>query len=368
MDAKTPFTRSIAGFFERCWLKPSQDRSAQALSNNRGQKSPLASHGRQRFPPVSASGSFRLSCCSPRCHCHTSRGLGSSLCCPASRSSWHDQDGLRGDAMAQHEAWQVGGSAAELYQRYLVPAVASLWAADLIDRAAPRPGERVLDIACGTGVVSRLAAKRMGSGRVVGLDINAGMLAVARSLNSPSIEWYEGSALAMPFPDASFDLCLCQFGLQFFPDRPAAMREMFRVLQLGGRVALSVFSAIERTPVTNALAHALDRRLRPGASSIKRSEHSLADPNELRQLAVGQGFRDVSVNTVTQTLRFASPREYVCMQMTATPMAGLVADMESGPLDVLMDAIAGDLHAALCRDGEEGVVSPQEAHVLLARK
>ena len=96
--------------------------------------------------------------------------------------------------MAQHEAWQVGGSAAELW--YLVPAIASLWAADLIDRAAPRPGERVLDVACGTGVVSRLAAERMGSGRVVGLDINAGMLAVARSLNSPSIEWYEGSALA----------------------------------------------------------------------------------------------------------------------------------------------------------------------------
>ena len=143
--------------------------------------------------------------------------------------------------MDQHEAWQVGDSAAELYQRYLVPAIASLWAADLIDRAAPRPGERVLDVACGTGVVTRLAAERMGSGRVVGLDINAGMLAVARSLSpgaGPSIEWYEGSAITLPLPDASFDLCLCQLGLQFFPDRPAAIREMFRILQLDGRVAL----------------------------------------------------------------------------------------------------------------------------------
>jgi hypothetical protein len=133
-------------------------------------------------------------------------------------------------------------------------------------------------------------------------------------------------------------------------------------------VALSVFSAIERTPVTNALAAALDRHLRPGASSIKRSEHSLAGADELCRLAAGQGFRDVSVHRVTQTLRFASPREYVRLQTTATPVAGLVADMESGPLDVLVDAIAGDLSAALCRDREEGLVSPQEAHVLLARK
>jgi trans-aconitate methyltransferase len=84
--------------------------------------------------------------------------------------------------MAPHEAWQVAGSAAELYQRYLVPTIASLWAADLIDRAAPRPRERVLDVACGTGVVARLAAERMSSGRVGRLDINADMLAVARSL------------------------------------------------------------------------------------------------------------------------------------------------------------------------------------------
>ena len=92
----------------------------------------------------------------------------------------------------------------------------------------------------------------------------------------------------------------------------------------------------------------------------------MADADELWRLA--KDFRHVSVNTVTQTLRFASPREYVRMQMTATPMAGLVADMESGPLHMLMDAIAGDLNAALCRDSEEGLVSPQEAHVLLAWK
>jgi ubiquinone/menaquinone biosynthesis C-methylase UbiE len=88
---------------------------------------------------------------------------------------------LRGKAMAQHEQWQLEGPAAELYQRYLVPLITALWAADLVERSAPRPGERVLDVACGTGVVARLAAERMGTGRVVGLDLNPGMLAVART-------------------------------------------------------------------------------------------------------------------------------------------------------------------------------------------
>jgi ubiquinone/menaquinone biosynthesis C-methylase UbiE len=93
----------------------------------------------------------------------------------------------------------------------LVPAIASLWAADLIDRAAPRPRERVLDVACGTGVVASLAAERMRAGRIVGLDINSGMLAVARSLPADAtrlIEWQEGSALALPFSDGAFDLHL----------------------------------------------------------------------------------------------------------------------------------------------------------------
>jgi hypothetical protein len=120
--------------------------------------------------------------------------------------------------------------------------------------------------------------------------------------------------------------------------------------------------------VANALADALDRHLGPTASSIKRAEHSLADADELCQLAVGQGLRDVSVYTIAQTLRFASPREYLRLQLTASPIARLFADMESGRREVLVDAIAGDLSAALCRDGEEELVSPQEAHVLLARR
>ena len=112
--------------------------------------------------------------------------------------------------MAQtQDGWQLEASAPELYERYLVPAIARLWAADLVERAAPKPGERVLDIACGTGIVARFAAATIGTGHVVGLDINEGMLAVARSRSvgpGPHIQWREASALDLPFPDNSFDL------------------------------------------------------------------------------------------------------------------------------------------------------------------
>lgn len=209
--------------------------------------------------------------------------------------------------MSASEPWQMAGSSAELYERYLVPSITALWANDLISRAAPRSGDRVLDIACGTGIVARTASERMQSGRVVGLDINPGMLAVARSIPAGRgcpIEWIQASALELPFPDCAFDLVLCQLGIQFFPDRLSALNEMFRVLVTGGRIAISVYSAVENTPVAHGLVDALDRHLGPGASNIKRSEHAFSDPSELHRLGTQAGFRDVTVEAVTQTIRF----------------------------------------------------------------
>ena len=274
--------------------------------------------------------------------------------------------------MTQHEPWQLDGSATDLYERYLVPAITSLWAADLVERAAPAPGERILDIACGTGIVARLAAERIGAGQVVGLDLNPGMLAVARSVSGghhPPIEWQQGSALELPFRDGSFDVALCQLGLQFFPDRTVALREMLRVLVPGGRLALSVYSAIERTPVALALAQALDQHLGPGASAVKRSEHALADVDELKRLVADAGFIDVTLEPVTQTIRFASPRDYVRLQIAATPMATMVAGMESERRDAVIDAITASVVSSLnSHAAGEGLTSPQEAFVVQARK
>jgi ubiquinone/menaquinone biosynthesis C-methylase UbiE len=193
--------------------------------------------------------------------------------------------------MSGHERWQLDATAPELYERYLVPAITSIWAAELLDRIGLKANERMLDVACGTGVVVRLAAKRGHAGRLTGIDLNSGMLAVARSTSADTpIEWIEGSALDLPFAPESFDAVVCQLGLQFFPDRPLALREMRRVLRPGGRVGLSVYTAIERTPAAHAFVLALDKHLGPDASKTKRAEHIFADAAEVKSLLEEAGF------------------------------------------------------------------------------
>jgi ubiquinone/menaquinone biosynthesis C-methylase UbiE len=273
--------------------------------------------------------------------------------------------------MSEQEHWQLDGSAAELYQRYLVPAITSIWAADLIERVAPKPGESVLDLACGTGAVTRLAATRMGEGRVVGLDLNGGMLAVARTgpkIGAP-IGWIKGSALNLPFDDGAFDLVFCQLGLQFFPDRPLALREMNRVLAPTGRVALSVYSAIERTPAADAFARALDRRLGPEASQIKRSEHIFPVADEVGALMSREGFDHIDLSTVTKWITFPSVLDYVRFQLIATPMAELLGNTTAAERD-LIKSIVADTQSFL---GPEMWCNscfsfPQEAHIAIATR
>ncbi|MCA6114326.1 methyltransferase domain-containing protein [Bradyrhizobium sp. WSM 1738] len=268
--------------------------------------------------------------------------------------------------------WQLEGSAAELYQRYLVPAITLKWAEDLIARAQPRAGDAVLDVACGTGVVARLAAQRVTTGRVTGLDLNAGMLAVARTLpneGSP-IAWIEGSALDLPLPSDRFDVVLCQLGLQFFPDQSKALLEMHRVLRDTGRVALSVYSAIEHTPGAHAFAGALDDVLGKDASRIKRGEHSFSDPAQLEGRLRRADFQAVEVHIVVQTIVFPSVLDYVRFQLLATPMTILLQDSDEAERQAIITSVAARTtsRSTLKMLADGNFTFPQQAYVALARK
>jgi SAM-dependent methyltransferase len=272
-------------------------------------------------------------------------------------------------AAGQPQWQQVGGNAAQVYELHLVPAMFASWAPLLVDAAGVQPGERVLDVACGTGVVTRLAAERVGDrGRVVGLDINAAMLAVARSLpavSSAAIEWCEASALDMPLPSSTFDVVLCQQGLQQFPDRPAALAEMHRVLQAPGRLVACVWGALDRSPGMAALVAALERHVGVEAANNRRAPFALADAAELGSLVANAGFHEVSVQTLTGTARFPSPAKLVEYQLSATPLSTL-----GGMSDEAFAAVVSDVSAVLrAHSTDDGRLAfPMEARLVVAHK
>ena len=236
-----------------------------------------------------------------------------------------------------------GGTPPQNYERYFVPAIGAPLATDLVGLAALRPGERVLDVACGTGIVARLAARQVGdAGRVAGLDVNPGMLAVARAV-TPSdlrIEWHEASAEAMPLPDAAFDVVLCQMGLQFVQDRDAAVREMRRVLVRGGRLLLNVPGPMPRA--FTILAEALARHAGPEAAGFVGHVFSLHDEAEIRDLVGGAGFHGVAVQSDTLSLHLPPPEEFLWQYVHGTPLAGVVAPLDDERRDALQrDVVAG---------------------------
>jgi SAM-dependent methyltransferase len=195
---------------------------------------------------------------------------------------------------------------ARAYEELFVPALFGQWATRVADAADLKPGRRVLDVACGTGVLAREAAKRVGaSGQVVGLDANAGMLAVAREL-APSIEWRNGDVLELPFEDRMFDAVVCQFGLMFFSDRTKAIREMMRVLRPGGRLAVAVWDSLKNTPAYAADVAMLQRVAGSAAADALRAPFVLGDRTKLRQLFADAGAPPIELQTVAGTARFPS--------------------------------------------------------------
>jgi len=271
-----------------------------------------------------------------------------------------------GPAMNQHEQWHLAAEAAELYERYVARYILGPWAPLLADAARLAPGERVLDVACGTGVVTRVAAQRVGSaGHVVGIDLNPGMIAVARSLAAPqgaTIEWDARSALDLGLEDQSFDVVLCQQGLQFFPDKALALREMRRVLRRGGRVAISVWNStgLYNSAVGDALAKLV------GDETATRFCASRKAPakEELQGLLSDAGFSDVEVQVSRINVHLPRPDQFALDHLAATPVAPVIAAADSDLRKKIGTSVMQQLHGYAAGDG---VTYPEETYVLTAR-
>jgi len=212
-------------------------------------------------------------------------------------------------------------SPAENYERYFVPTIGGPVAEDLIEAAGLQPGERVLDVACGTGVVTRLAAERVGStGTVAGLDVHPGMLAIARASTpaGKSISWYEASAEAMPLPDNSFDVVLCQMGLQFIPNKMAALQEIRRVLDRDGRVLINVPGP--KPVLFEILTEALTKHISPQAAAFGNVVFSLHDTDEITKHMRDAGFREIDVQAKPKILRLPAPADFLWQYIYSTPL------------------------------------------------
>lgn len=263
--------------------------------------------------------------------------------------------------MSNHDAAARRHSPAS-YSRY-TGAIMAPWTDDLIAQARCRDGDRVLDVACGTGLVASRVRPASGARcMVTGVDINEGMLEIARQIEG--IEWVHGDASKLPFLDSSFDAVLCQQGLQYFPDRAGAVREMARVLSPGGRLSVAVWGALERQPFYVALTDGLAAYL-PAHKDAYALAFSLNTAEELRTLATNAGLQDVRVRFEHRTIRYPDLREFVGGFMQGTAISAAFMALPEERRGAFVDHVTA-LLAGYVDDG--GMALPLENHFLTATR
>lgn len=218
------------------------------------------------------------------------------------------------------EAFDLPPEIAENYERVFVPAFFAQWAPMLCDAAGLSPGARVLDVACGTGIVARTAAPLVApSGQAVGVDANEAMLTVARRV-APELEFQRSEAAALPFPDGSFDAVFCQMALMFFADRPSAVAEMSRVLRPGGVLALLVPGPLDDQPGFAPFVAVASRHAGPDAVGLLSSYFVCGDEAVLTRLLVDAGLADVRVEQRHGLYRAPSAEAMVRTEVESTPL------------------------------------------------
>lgn len=260
-----------------------------------------------------------------------------------------------------HGAPAAAVTAAAAYESLHVPALFGAWAGTVLDAAKVGPGERVADVACGTGILARGAHARVGAdGCVVGVDPDAGMLTVA-AREAPGVDWRMGSAEALPLDDASQDAVVSQFGMMFFRDRDRAAAEMLRVLAAGGHLAVAVWDALERSPAYSALVTLLEDRAGSDAADALRAPFALGDAHAFALPFRRAGVEALKLATHSGTARFPDLRTMVEADLRGwLPVMGVVLDEE------LIEEILAAAEHALARfvDARGRMVFPCSAHIL----
>lgn len=255
-------------------------------------------------------------------------------------------------------------AAAKAYEALFVPALFGEWAPRVADEASLSVGDRVLDVACGTGVLARAAHQRTApTGAVTGLDPSPGMLAVANRL-CPPVDWRLGAAEALPFAEASFHAVVSQFGLMFM-ECEAAIREMLRVLRPGGRLVVAVWDTAEHNTAYAAEIALLDRVLGARAADALRAPFALGDRDRLEQMFTASGAGPVTINTRKGEARFPSIRVMVEADLRGwLPVMGVrLGDEEIGrTLDEAENALAA------FAGGDGRVAFDTSAHLVTATK
>lgn len=266
------------------------------------------------------------------------------------------------------EGWQLEDNSAEAYERNLVPDMFTPWADRLVSGSTLRRNDRILDVGCGTGIVARRAAASTEYDvKIVGLDANPGMLAVARKAGEewPIIDWEQGEATDLPFEDGAFDVVFCQQALQFFPDPTEALREMNRVLASDGRLAVSVWRPIEFHEVYGTFAEILERHVGADAAAMMRSPFPAWDRSDLREFARDAGFDEVKITIDIGSMRYPSPTTLVQREIESSPLA---EQIRSEPTEIL-DALVRDVQEAIrSYTDDDGVIFPMETHVVTTRQ
>ena len=271
--------------------------------------------------------------------------------------------------MATFDWSAQGGNAPATYQEFLVPAMFTPFAERLAADTGISEGTRVLDVACGTGAASRVVARHAGaSGGVVGVDLGEPTLAIARAIDpeegAAPIEYHQGDATALPVEDGSFDVAICQQGLQFFPEKEAALREMRRALKPGGRLGVATWVDAERLPF-GALVEALARHFGDEVRGQMNSPFALPAA-ELERLVEAAGFSDVDLLEEEIECTFAAaPDEFARRTIAAGPLAQFFSAQPAEK----QQAVADDVAEALAPHAVEGgrtIRTPMYSNVVVA--